>query len=120
MQDWQWRHCYVGGANPVNHSDATARSLKASEIKNHSLFVYVCGCRRVGFLDLALEKDYVRGKVTDYMNKLVNMGVAGFRVDACKHMWPVDLSAVYGRLNNLNISLEVHNHLSSRRSAVHF
>ncbi|WP_213031832.1 alpha-amylase family protein, partial [Acinetobacter baumannii] len=36
------------------------------------------------------------------MNKLINMGVAGFRVDACKHMWPGDLSAVYGRLNNLN------------------
>ena len=59
-------------------------------------------CRLVSLLDLALEKDYVRGKVADYMNKLVNMGVAGFRVDACKHMWPGDLSAVYGRLNNLN------------------
>ena len=59
-------------------------------------------CRLVSLLDLALEKDYVRGKVADYMNKLVNMGVAGFRVDACKHMWPGDLSAVFGRLNNLN------------------
>lgn len=56
----------------------------------------------MGLLDLALEKDYVRGKVAEYMNKLINMGVAGFRVDACKHMWPGDLSAVYGRLNNLN------------------
>lgn len=59
-------------------------------------------CRLVGLLDLALEKDYVRGKTADYMNKLIDMGVAGFRVDACKHMWPGDLSAVYGRLNNLN------------------
>lgn len=59
---------------------------------------WVC-CR---LLDLALEKDYVRGKVAEFMNKLINMGVAGFRVDACKHMWPGDLSAVYGRLNNLN------------------
>lgn len=59
-------------------------------------------CRLVGLLDLALEKDYVRGKVADYMNKLIDMGVAGFRVDACKHMWPGDLSAVYGRLHNLN------------------
>lgn len=59
-------------------------------------------CRLVGLLDLALEKDYVRGKVGDYMNKLIDMGVAGFRVDACKHMWPGDLSAVYGQLHNLN------------------
>lgn len=59
-------------------------------------------CKLVGLLDLALEKDYVRGKVAGYMNKLIDMGVAGFRVDACKHMWPGDLSAVYGRLNNLN------------------
>lgn len=59
-------------------------------------------CRLVGLLDLALEKDYVRGKVADFMNKLIDMGVAGFRVDACKHMWPGDLAAVYGRLHNLN------------------
>ena len=56
----------------------------------------------MSLLDLALEKDSVRGKVADYMNKLIHMGVAGFRVDACKHMWPGDLSAVYGRLQNLN------------------
>jgi len=62
----------------------------------------VRNCRLVGLLDLALEKDYVRGKTSDYMNKLIDMGVAGFRVDACKHMWPGDLSAVYGRLHNLN------------------
>uniref|UniRef100_A0A673LRX9 alpha-amylase n=1 Tax=Sinocyclocheilus rhinocerous TaxID=307959 RepID=A0A673LRX9_9TELE len=48
------------------------------------------------------QKDYVSGKVASFMNKLIDMGVAGFIVDACKHMWPGDLSAVYGRLNNLN------------------
>ncbi|KAL7850851.1 hypothetical protein AOLI_G00212070 [Acnodon oligacanthus] len=59
-------------------------------------------CRLLDLLDLALEKDYVRGKVAGYMNKLIDMGVAGFRVDAAKHMWPEDLNAVYRRLNNLN------------------
>ncbi|KAI5086809.1 amylase-3 protein precursor, partial [Silurus meridionalis] len=59
-------------------------------------------CRLVSLLDLALEKDYVRSKVSEYMNKLIDMGVAGFRVDACKHMWPGDLNAVYSNLNNLN------------------
>lgn len=59
-------------------------------------------CRLVSLLDLDLEKDYVRGKVAEYMNKLIDLGVAGFRVDACKHMWPGDLENVYGRLQNLN------------------
>ena len=36
------------------------------------------------------------------MNKLIDMGVAGFSVHVCKHMWPEDLRAVYGHLNNLN------------------
>lgn len=30
------------------------------------------------------------------------MGVAGFRVDAAKHMWPEDLKVIYGRMNNLS------------------
>lgn len=59
-------------------------------------------CRLVSLLDLALEKDYVRGKVADYLNKLIDMGVAGFRVDASKHMWPGDLDNIYARLHNLN------------------
>lgn len=73
--------------------------------KNYALcylLLQVRDCRLVGLLDLALEKDYVRGKVAGFMNKLIDMGVAGFRVDACKHMWPGDLAAVYGRLHNLN------------------
>lgn len=36
------------------------------------------------------------------MNKLVALGVAGFRVDAAKHMWPTDLQEIYSRLNNLS------------------
>ncbi len=47
-------------------------------------------------LDLALEKDYVRGKLADYLNKLIDLGLAGFRVDACKHMWPGDHTNIYG------------------------
>uniref|UniRef100_A0A3B1IPC1 alpha-amylase n=1 Tax=Astyanax mexicanus TaxID=7994 RepID=A0A3B1IPC1_ASTMX len=45
------------------------------------------------------QKDYVL-VVPITMNALIDMGVAGFRVDACKHMGLGELSAVYGRLNN--------------------
>jgi glycosidase len=55
----------------------------------------VRNCRLSGLLDLALEKDYVRTKVADYMNHLIDIGVAGFRLDAAKHMWPGDIKAVW-------------------------
>lgn len=35
------------------------------------------------------------------MNELLEMGVAGFRIDAAKHMWPKDLQKIYSGLNNL-------------------
>ncbi|XP_026085364.1 pancreatic alpha-amylase-like isoform X4 [Carassius auratus] len=72
------------------------------EIENYNEIFQVRDCRLVSLLDLALEKDYVRGKVAEYLNKLIDLGVAGFRVDACKHMWPGDLSNIYSRLKTLN------------------
>ena len=61
-------------------------------------------CRLEGLLDLKLGREYVRGKVVTYLNQLINIGVAGFRVDAVKHMWPGDLEAIYGRINDLSTS----------------
>jgi glycosidase len=36
------------------------------------------------------------------MNRLIDIGVAGFRVDAAKHMWPNDLNTLIGKLKNLS------------------
>ncbi|XP_076146302.1 alpha-amylase-like [Alosa pseudoharengus] len=71
-------------------------------IENYQDIYQVRDCRLVGLLDLAHHKEHVRERVASYMNSLLDMGVAGFRVDACKHMWPQDLNAIYGRLHNLN------------------
>lgn len=38
----------------------------------------------------------------EFLNKLIDLGVAGFRVDAAKHMWPEDLKAIYSSVKNLN------------------
>ncbi|KOB70417.1 Alpha-amylase [Operophtera brumata] len=46
--------------------------------------------------------EYVRQQIVGYMNRLIELGVAGFRIDAAKHMWPGDLSVIYGRLRDLN------------------
>ncbi len=53
----------------------------------------VRNCRLVGLIDLATESTYVRGQVRNYLTKLLNMGVDGFRFDASKHMQPADLQA---------------------------
>ncbi|KAM7318035.1 hypothetical protein ACRRTK_022772 [Alexandromys fortis] len=72
------------------------------EIYDYNDAYQVRNCRLVGLLDLALEKDYVRGVVADYMNRLIDMGVAGFRLDAAKHMWPGDIKAILDKLHDLN------------------
>lgn len=46
--------------------------------------------------------DYVRQKIVEFLNHLVDLGVAGFRVDAAKHMWPSDLEAIYGSVKDLS------------------
>ncbi|MGW0811203.1 carbohydrate-binding module family 20 domain-containing protein [Nonomuraea sp. NPDC002799] len=59
----------------------------------------VQNCELVGLADLETEEDYVRGAIAGYLNKLIGLGVDGFRVDAAKHTAPADLADIYGRLN---------------------
>ena len=61
----------------------------------------VRNCRLVTLADLKLVDEYVRSKVAGYLNKLIDIGVAGFRVDAAKHMQPDDLWNIFRRLHNL-------------------
>lgn len=78
--------CSTGDGNIHNYNDP-------NEVRN---------CRLVSLVDLKLSKDYVRDSIAGYLNHLISIGVAGFRVDAAKHMWPGDLRAVFGRLHNLD------------------
>ncbi|MDA2813932.1 alpha-amylase family glycosyl hydrolase [Nocardiopsis sp. RSe5-2] len=55
-------------------------------------------CELLGLSDLATGDAYVRETLTAYLSSLVEMGVAGFRIDAAKHMPPEDLQAVVGGL----------------------
>ena len=64
------------------------------EINNYQDPQEVRNCYLVSLNDLNGGTDYVRGKIADYINDLINIGVKGFRVDASKHMWPGDLEAI--------------------------
>ena len=46
----------------------------------------------------------MRSTIAEYLNRLIDIGVAGFRIDASKHMWPGDIKAILDKLHNLNIS----------------
>ncbi|XP_052759709.1 alpha-amylase-like isoform X1 [Mya arenaria] len=87
------------GPNDCNgHDNCHTRDIS---IHNYGNSDEVRNCRLLGLADLRLGSDYARGKIADYMNKLIGFGVAGFRVDAAKHMWPGDLENIFGRLQNL-------------------
>ncbi|KAJ8917226.1 hypothetical protein NQ315_012718 [Exocentrus adspersus] len=62
----------------------------------------VRNCQLVGLSDLDHSREHVRQKIIEYMNHLVDLGVAGFRIDAAKHMWPEDLKKILAGLKNLN------------------
>ncbi|HWV15768.1 MAG TPA: alpha amylase C-terminal domain-containing protein [Cellvibrio sp.] len=59
----------------------------------------VHNCDMDGLNDLKTESEYVRSKIIAYMNDLTSMGVAGFRIDAAKHMPPEDIANIVKRLN---------------------
>ncbi|XP_038066970.1 alpha-amylase-like [Patiria miniata] len=74
----------------------------SGDIESYQDVNQVRNCNLVSLRDLDTSKSYVRSKIVEFMNTLIDIGVAGFRVDACKHMWPGDLGAMFGSLNNLN------------------
>ncbi|XP_058809628.1 alpha-amylase-related protein-like [Phymastichus coffea] len=73
------------------------------QITNYQDLYNVRNCELVGLHDLDQSQEYVRRKAVQLMNKIIDMGVAGFRIDAAKHMWPQDLAAIYSQLDNLRI-----------------
>jgi alpha-amylase len=56
-------------------------------------------CELLGLADLNTASDSVRGKIAGYLSSLVDLGVAGFRIDAAKHMYPGDIDAIVTRVN---------------------
>lgn len=58
-------------------------------------------CELAGLPDLDQSQPLVRAKINSYLNMLIDLGVAGFRVDAAKHILPIELEYIYNDLKNL-------------------
>ncbi|MGK7886946.1 MAG: carbohydrate-binding module family 20 domain-containing protein [Crocosphaera sp.] len=55
-----------------------------------------------GLPDLETEdQKWVRPRIIDFLNSMIDMGVAGFRIDAAKHMNPEDIIYITENLNDL-------------------
>jgi alpha-amylase len=59
----------------------------------------VQSCELLGLADLDTGSPTVRAKIAEYLAGLVRLGVRGFRVDAAKHMSPVDLDVIVNQVN---------------------
>ncbi|KAF5306201.1 hypothetical protein FQR65_LT07478 [Abscondita terminalis] len=60
-------------------------------------------CELERLKDLNQESPYVRQQIIDLLNRLIDLGLAGFRLDAAKHMWPSHMKSILDNLNNLNV-----------------
>ncbi|PPR08271.1 hypothetical protein CVT24_001111 [Panaeolus cyanescens] len=69
------------------------------DIVNFSNREEVQTCELENLADLATETEYVRGRLAEYGNDLLSLGVDGFRLDAAKHIASSDIANILSRLN---------------------
>ncbi len=55
----------------------------------------------VNLADLDQSRSNVRKAISGYINDMVQIGIAGLRVDAEKSIYPQDCAAIYGMTSNL-------------------
>ncbi|KAL0572053.1 hypothetical protein V5O48_009911 [Marasmius crinis-equi] len=70
------------------------------DIENYGDRVEVQTCELVNLADLATDTDYVRGRLAEYANDLLSLGVDGLRLDASKHIAAGDIANILGRLDS--------------------
>ena len=83
-----------------DHDDFHHCGLTPSDdIVNYNDPEQVRTCELLNLADLDTDSEYVRDAIAGYMNDLISLGVAGFRIDAAKHMAPEDIAAIVARLD---------------------
>ena len=98
-------HSFPGVPFTIDHF--TPKSMCPSfdgNVNNYGDPNNVRNCYLVGLTDLYGALEYVRDKVAGYLNNLVDIGVAGIRIDAAKHMWPEDIANIMSRVKSLPTS----------------
>jgi alpha-amylase len=68
-------------------------------LNNYQSAANVQDCELFSLPDLATESPSVRNKIAGYLIALARLGVAGFRIDAAKHIQQVDLDEIVKTVN---------------------
>jgi alpha-amylase len=68
-------------------------------VNNYQSAANVQDCELVGLADLNTGSASVQQKIADYLVGLAQLGVAGFRLDAAKHIQPVELNDILAKVN---------------------
>jgi alpha-amylase len=71
----------------------------ACGIDSYAVQTQVQNCELVGLADLATASDAVRERIAGYLIALNALGIAGYRVDAAKHVPANDLEAIFTKVN---------------------
>jgi alpha-amylase len=71
----------------------------ACGVSDYTNAANVQDCELLGLADLNTGAAGVQQKIADYLVSLARLGVAGFRIDAAKHIQPVELDAIVDRVN---------------------
>jgi alpha-amylase len=69
------------------------------EVDDYQNEANVQDCELFGLADLHTGRVDVRQRIAGYLTELGRMGVAGFRIDAAKHIQPVELDSILGLVN---------------------
>lgn len=86
------------GYNDFHHSGDITSYSDSSNVWNGALY---------GMPDLNTGSSYVQDQIATYMKTLLGWGVAGFRIDAAKHMAPADVKAILDKAGTPKAYLEV-------------
>jgi len=86
------KYSYPGLYSPADFHTACA-------LTDYRSAANVQDCELLSLPDLNTGLATVRQKIADYLTMLARLGVAGFRIDAAKHIQQVELDDIIGRVN---------------------
>jgi len=76
----------------------TCKQTASGQIEDYSDFSQVQNCELLGLSDLNQKHEKVQQQILAYLNDLLSLGVAGFRIDAAKHINALDLADIVEQL----------------------
>ncbi|MGI5347230.1 alpha-amylase [Streptomyces sp. CA-250714] len=88
---------YTKYGYPGTYEDADFHACR-KDITDYTNRDNVQNCELVGLADLDTGNDKVRTAIAGYLDDLRSLGVAGFRIDAAKHIAAADVAAIKAKM----------------------